>query len=109
MCSMLKGTSSIAEQYESPVYTASEMIHELASCTDGKRLGMDASAINFDTDFVDSTNSFNTNSSTPYRMALENPLSLHDMPGKTSLPVQRTPENLTTPAARRENLPRCRG
>ena len=50
MCSMLKGTSSIAEQYESSMDTASELIHELSSCTDGKRLAMDASAINCDTD-----------------------------------------------------------
>src|SRR6218665_2464566 len=57
MCSMLKGTSSIAEHCESSMDTASELIHELSSCTDGKRLAMDASGINCDTDLVDSTNS----------------------------------------------------
>src|SRR6218665_2727940 len=41
---------------------ASELIDELSSCTDGKRLAMDATAINCDTDLVDSTNSLTTNS-----------------------------------------------
>src|SRR6218665_1171068 len=53
MCSMLKGTSSIAEQYESSMDTASELIHELSSCTDGKRLAMDASAFEHRTHLVD--------------------------------------------------------
>src|SRR6218665_3546885 len=44
------------------VDTASELIDELSSCTDGKRLAMDAGAINCDTDLVDSTNSLTTNS-----------------------------------------------
>src|SRR6218665_3864961 len=44
------------------VDTASELIDELSSCTDGKRLTMDASAINCDTDLVDSTNSLTVNS-----------------------------------------------
>src|SRR6218665_1189586 len=44
------------------VDTASELIDELSSCTDGKRLPMDAIAINCDTDLVDSTNSLTTNS-----------------------------------------------
>src|SRR6218665_802217 len=44
------------------VDTTSELIDELSSCTDGKRLAMDAGAINCDTDLVDSTNSLTTNS-----------------------------------------------
>src|SRR6218665_3695369 len=44
------------------VDTASGLIDELSSCTDGKRLAMDAGAINCDTDLVDSTNSLTTNS-----------------------------------------------
>src|SRR6218665_3579020 len=44
------------------VDTASELIDELSSCTDGKRLAMDDVAINCDTDLVDSTNSLTTNS-----------------------------------------------
>src|SRR6218665_1150611 len=82
MCSMLKGTSSIAEQCESSMNTASELIHELSSCTDGKRLAMDASAINCDTDLVDSTNSLTANSGSPYLSAVGKLLYLHDMPRK---------------------------
>src|SRR6218665_1283037 len=82
MCSMLKGTSSIAEQYESSMDTASELIHELSSCTDGKRLAMDASVINCDTDLVDTTNSLTANSGSPYLSAVGKPLYLHDMPRK---------------------------
>src|SRR6218665_481773 len=44
------------------VDTARELIDELSSCTDGKRLAMDAGAINNDTDLVDSANSLTTNS-----------------------------------------------
>ena len=44
------------------VDTVSELIDELSSCTDGKRLAMDATALNCDTDLVDSTNSLRTNS-----------------------------------------------
>src|SRR6218665_4142043 len=44
------------------VDTASELIDELSSCTDGKRLAMDAGAINCDTDLVYSTKSLTTNS-----------------------------------------------
>src|SRR6218665_2283622 len=44
------------------VDTTSELINELSSCTDGKRLAIDAVAINCDTDLVDSTNSLMANS-----------------------------------------------
>src|SRR6218665_1926821 len=93
MCSMLKGTSSIAEQYESSMDTASELIHELSSCTDGKRLAMDASAINCDTDLVDSTNSLTANRGSPYLSAVCNPLYLRGVPRKPPFPPRCTAEN----------------
>src|SRR6218665_3850166 len=47
---------------------------------------MDASAINYDTDSVDSTNSLTANKGSPYLSAAGKPLYLRSVPRKTSLP-----------------------
>src|SRR6218665_96904 len=125
MCSMLKGTSSIAEQYESSMDTASELIHELSSCTDGKRLAMDASAFEHRTHLVDNLPTpaalrgenlptfaprviLSTSAVcrgkllSPPRRTAENPPSPSGAPRKKPpFPPRRTAENLPTSAARR--------
>src|SRR6218665_3701437 len=58
---MAEASLSIEDIWAS-MYVASESIDELSFCTDGKRLAMDAGAINCDTDLVDPTNSLTTNS-----------------------------------------------
>ena len=61
-CSAMDEVPLSIEDIWSSMDTASEVIDELLSCTDEKRLAMDAGSINCDTDLVDSTNSLTANS-----------------------------------------------
>src|SRR6218665_1187130 len=61
-CSAMDEMPLSIEDIWASIDAASELIDELSSCTDGKRLAMDACAINCDTDLVDPTNSLTANS-----------------------------------------------
>jgi len=61
-CSAMAEAPLSIEDIWASMDVASESIDELSSCTDGKRLAMDAGAINCDTDLVDPTNSLTADS-----------------------------------------------